>query len=226
MVNLKKIQLVLEQGDLWVISPLGLKGRRRYVETIRGGMAVEGLDRIYKVTTHTEDYINPIVDGNLSKRSISSCTSNFDEGLENWQQRLHEVFVRICARITKSMCWVGTKVCELPLFDGLSDVEILFVELEIFVVEQKRILALDASLRDTPARWWAAHKNSIQDWSQCKRLIKIRFGETSEYVSGQYSGKTNPREHIITCGYIWNELPKEDWPHMFIHTLDNIPKNW
>ena len=56
--------------------------------------------------------------------------------------------------------------------------------------------------------------------------MKIRFGETSEYVSGQYNGMNDPREHILTCGYVWNELPREAWPHMFIHTLDIIPKNW
>jgi len=56
--------------------------------------------------------------------------------------------------------------------------------------------------------------------------MKIRFGGTSEYISGKYSGITSPRDHIVTCGYVWNELPKEVWSHMFIHTLDNIPKNW
>jgi len=49
-------------------------------------MVVEGLDNIYKVTTQTKDYINPTADENLSWQSISSCTSDSDEGLENWQQ--------------------------------------------------------------------------------------------------------------------------------------------
>lgn len=43
MVNLKKRQLVLDQGDLRVIAPLDPKDGKRYVETIRGGMAAEGL---------------------------------------------------------------------------------------------------------------------------------------------------------------------------------------
>lgn len=37
---------------------------------------------------------------------------------------------------------------------------------------------------------------------------------------------TFPREHILTCGYIWNEVPKDVWTHMFVHTLDTIPRNW
>ena len=47
IVNLKKRQLVLEQGDLRVIAPLDPKDGRRYVETIKGGMVAEGLDSLY-----------------------------------------------------------------------------------------------------------------------------------------------------------------------------------
>jgi len=54
----------------------------------------------------------------------------------------------------------------------------------------------------------------------------VRFGEVHGSVNKHYSGMIDPREHILTCGYVWNELPKEAWPHMFVHTLDIIPRNW
>jgi len=110
IVNLKKRQLVLEQGDLRVIAPLDPKDGRRYVETIKGGMVDEGIDSLYKVTARTKDYINSTIDGNLSWRRISSYTSDTKEGLENWQQRLHEVSIRICACITRSLRWIGMEV--------------------------------------------------------------------------------------------------------------------
>jgi hypothetical protein len=44
------------------------------------------------------------------------------------------------------------------------------------VLENQRLLSLDISLKATPARWWGAHKETIQDWYQCKRLLCIRFG--------------------------------------------------
>jgi hypothetical protein len=44
------------------------------------------------------------------------------------------------------------------------------------VVENKRFLALDIALNDTTARWRGAHKETIQDCYQCKRLLLIRFG--------------------------------------------------
>jgi len=76
------------------------------------------------------------------------------------------------------------------------------------VVEKKRLLALDVALKETPARWWAPHKTSIQDWSQCKRLMQIWFRETSEYIDDKYTGIPSPKYHIVTYGYVWNEFPK------------------
>ena len=70
------------------------------------------------------------------------------------------------------------------------------------------------------------HKISIQSCGQCKRLMTIKFGEDHGTIVEHYSGITDPSEHILTCGYVWNELPKKVWPHMFVHTLDIIPKNW
>jgi len=127
VVNMKKWELVFEQGELKVIAPLDPKEGRRYVETIKEGMVVEGLDNIYKVTMWTEDYINPTTDGNIS--------------------------------------WIGSEVCELPHYDGLTDIATFLVEFENVVVEQQRLLALDVALRTTPMRLWATHKTSIQDWS-------------------------------------------------------------
>jgi hypothetical protein len=61
-----------------------------------------------------EDYVDPTIDGALSWRSISSCASYSEAGLENWQQRMHEVSTRRCARINKALHWIGTKLCNPP----------------------------------------------------------------------------------------------------------------
>lgn len=42
VANLKKVQLVLEQGGIIFTAPLDPKEGRRYVETIKGDMEVEG----------------------------------------------------------------------------------------------------------------------------------------------------------------------------------------
>lgn len=56
--------------------------------------------------------------------------------------------------------------------------------------------------------------------------MTIRFGTITEGITEHYSGLNDPREHILTCGYIWNEVPRDIWTHMFVHTLNTIPKNW
>ena len=45
------------------------------------------------------------------------------EGLDNWQNRLYELHGHQCARITKSIRWVGSQTKILPTFDGLTDPE-------------------------------------------------------------------------------------------------------
>jgi len=88
---------------------------------------------------------------------------------------LLEVSIRRCARITKLLHWTGTKICELHHFDGLTDVATFFIEFKAIGVEQKWLLDLDVVLKANLAIWWVSHKIYIQDWPQCKRLMKIRF---------------------------------------------------
>jgi hypothetical protein len=81
------------------------------------------MNQLYRTTTREEDYVNPTADGVLSWRSIISCESESYTYLENWQQILHEVSTRRCARIDRSVRWVGTKIREPPSFHGINDLE-------------------------------------------------------------------------------------------------------
>jgi hypothetical protein len=123
-----------------------------------------------------EGYANPTADGVLSRRIITSCASDSNTGLKNWKHRLHEVSTRRCARIDRALRWVRTEIREPPNFHGLNDLEEFLKKYEDKVLENQRLLALDIALKETPARWWGAHKETIQDWYQCKRLLGIRFG--------------------------------------------------
>jgi hypothetical protein len=131
---------------------------------------LEKIIQLYRTTTQNEYYVNPTVDGILSWRSITSCASDSDIGLENYQQRLHEVSTRICARIDCAVRWVGREIREPPSFHGVNDLESFLKHYEDEVLENKRLLALDIALKDTPTRWWGAHKETIKDWHHCKQL--------------------------------------------------------
>jgi hypothetical protein len=106
---------------------------------------------------------------------------------------LHEVSTRRCARIDCVVRWVGTQIREPPSFHGLNDLEEFLTKYEEEVLENQRLLALDISLKPTLARWWGAHKETIQDRYQCKRLLHIRFGtEQGSNKMQRYDGHGTP----------------------------------
>jgi hypothetical protein len=81
IINLKRREMIFEVGDLKVTAPLDPSEGKRYTEPTRGN----DIDNLYNLTTRMEDYVNPTMDGALSWRSISSCASDSEVGLENWQ---------------------------------------------------------------------------------------------------------------------------------------------
>ena len=76
---------------------------QRYVDPEQIERQGDYLDYIYNITSAGDDYINPRSDGKLSWSSISSCTFDSSEALENWKNRIHEVSMRKCTRITRSV---------------------------------------------------------------------------------------------------------------------------
>jgi hypothetical protein len=173
IINLKTRNMTFESGEYRVIAPLDPSEGERFVEPTC--LDLEEINQLYRTTARNEDYINPTADGILNWRSINSCETDLDTSLENWQQRLHEVSTRRCARIDRAIIWVGIEIREPPSFHGVNDLETFLAQYEDEVLENQRLLALDLALKATPARWWGAHKETITDWYQCKRLLRIRF---------------------------------------------------
>ena len=85
---------------------------------------------------------------------------------------------------------------------------------------------IDLAVRATPARWWHAHKENIASWDDCKQLMRIRFSKERDFIQQKYSGESDPRSHIKNCEQNWLDIPEDEWVHLFIHTLDTIPRNW
>ena len=105
-----------------------------------------------------DNCINPTTDGKLSWQTVSSCTSNSGNTLENWQNRLHEVSMRRCARITRSMRRVGVEASELPTYEGLPNLAYFIVEFEEKVTESQRLSSLEFALKAILVSWWGTHK--------------------------------------------------------------------
>jgi hypothetical protein len=74
------------------------------------------------------------------------------------------------------------------------------MKFEVEVMENQRLPTLDVSLKSTPARWWGTHKEKINNWFQCKRLLRIRFVTEQEHrYEEKYEGFGQPKEHVDKC---------------------------
>ena len=152
--------------------------------------------------------------------------SDSDVGLENWQQCLHEVSRRRLARITKTLRWIRSEVSTLPVFDGLSDIEIFVQEYKAQLPCPKRLQHLVFVLRATPVRWWTVHQRNIATWDTCRRLLLIRFGADIGGIESLYDRVLGPTPHIRSYEEAWKDRSKDEWVHLFVHTLDSSPRYW
>ena len=78
--------------------------------------------------------------------------------LQNWENRLHEVYIRKCGRVTQSLRWVATKIIELPTYEGLPNLVESITKFDEKVSAPQRLLEFEEALKATPARWWETHK--------------------------------------------------------------------
>jgi hypothetical protein len=96
IIILKKRETIFKVGELRVTVPLDPTEGKRYIDPTRG----KDIDNLYNMTTRMDDYVNPTADGVISWRSINSCASDSEEGLENWKRGMHDVSTRRYARMT------------------------------------------------------------------------------------------------------------------------------
>jgi hypothetical protein len=73
--------MIFEVGDLKVTAPLDPSEGKRYTKSTRGN----DMDNLYNLIARMEDYVDPTTDDVLSWRSIISCASYSEVGLENWK---------------------------------------------------------------------------------------------------------------------------------------------
>jgi hypothetical protein len=101
------------------------------------------------------------------------------------------------------------------------------MKIELEVVENQILLVLDMALKETPSRWWGTHKEKINNWYQCKRLLHIIFGIEKENIYMEKYDKIGKcREHMYRCIIQWRLVLPKECPYHFIHTLEGISRNW
>lgn len=66
VINLKKCKMVFEKKSLCVVVPLDLVEGSRYKKLLCDDESDDELDYIYKITTQERDWVNLIIDGQIS----------------------------------------------------------------------------------------------------------------------------------------------------------------
>jgi hypothetical protein len=64
----------------------------------------------------------------------------------------------VCFALLDHCAGLETELCDIPKYDGLIDLELLYKTFELQIPEQQILLTLDIVLKATLSRWWVAHK--------------------------------------------------------------------
>jgi hypothetical protein len=94
------------------------------------------------------------------------------------------------------------------------------------VSDSQRLLALDITLKATPARWWGTPKETIKHWYQCKRLLLIKFGteqKEDRNLEIQWTGGTNGTLGEVKST-VENDTPRGMAPSFCTHTRGHPSK--
>ena len=208
VIDLKRDTVKFEADGIKVVQPLDLYVFPHSTKPTDKNMEGEDLDQLYIVTAGIrEDYINHIIDGSVSWRSIQSVDEDSELAFDSWKQGSYERYSRRCTTVRETR-WVGTKVKEHPTYDGTSGLDIFLLNMEENVVEDQRISVLYLSLQDTPARWWANHKALVENWEDVKQDIQYRFQDKEKLESEMwmdfqvvqfFTRQYDPKPHIEQC---------------------------
>ena len=58
------------------------------------------------------------------------------------------------------------------------------------------------------------------------RLLLIRFGVDIGGMESLYDGVLGPAPQIQAYEEAWKDRSKDEWVHLFVHTLDSSPRYW
>lgn len=120
------------------------------------------------------------------------------------------------------------EVCNPPQINGIGKVAQFIQKMEEEKHEHQRLQALDISLKGTPMRWWVMHHTQVGTWLQVTKLLCTRFIVVKYDLSIHFQGMEDAKAHLTLCEPWWTkqQVPSKQWVHIFVHTLDIIPRIW
>jgi len=218
--------MIFEEKSLPVVFLLDLAKGPRYNETMHDEGGDDELDCIYKITTQSQEWVNPIVEGRISWGHANSCTKDSDEQDEWWHNQLNEVTTLNCNMMTKSLYCIRAQDHKLLMYDGLTTVDEFLTKFQSTVPEHQQFDALIWALQVMPVNWWGTHEGTFYDWHGYRHMMQIRFGKPKLRINEKYNVCDESCLHLTRWVQAYGEEPQPEWVDLFYHTLDVIPRNW
>lgn len=158
IIDLKKEFMIFEVEGMRVIQPLDPYEGPRFTELVDDRDELGMLDQLYRLMTRKrEDYINPIIGGSVSWRSIQSLEFGSEVAWNAWQQGGYEIDTRHCAKICR-INGIGAEVRNYPTLHDIDSVDTFLNKVDKNIREDHKVPLLDIALHATPVRWWKAHQ--------------------------------------------------------------------
>ena len=83
---------------------------------------------------------------------------------------------------------------------------------------------LETALGATAA-WWTDRKKSTPSWGAYQKFLRLRFVNQFQEVRSKFNGQNSPQDHLRQCYAAWENIPREEWVHKLMHTLEPIAQN-
>jgi hypothetical protein len=96
VLNLKKQWMSFEIDTLHVIVPLDAHEGDIYNELVNDDAQSSIIENIYTITGCREYYVNTMVDGEMSWRSVHSYDTDLENSMERWKNKIYDVSTRRC----------------------------------------------------------------------------------------------------------------------------------
>ena len=73
---------------------------------------------------------------------------------------------------------------------------------------------------------WTDHKKSTPSRGASQKFLRLSFMNQVQEARSKFIGQNSPQEHLRQNYAAWDNIPRAEWVHQFVHTLEPLAQNW
>ena len=74
--------------------------------------------------------------------------------------------------------------------------------------------------------WGTDHTEPQPRRGTCQKFLRPKVTRQAQEMRSKFTGRNSPQEHWKQSYPAWGNIPREEWVHKFVHTLEPIAQNW